>query len=250
MAKKKVGKVEVIEKKKGGGCWGGILTIIITGVGAFCLLVLVIAALDALGFIESEEGGGQNVVISSRTPAGEPSETPIPLPTDTPEPSDTPIPLPTNTLIPSNSRRIEDVFMGINVLSVELASEVERENQINGLAMVTIEDDANLYVVRDSLWTTWVYHAQRTYSDDKRLVLDLTINQAGVESIWQRTSGETRWLQLGGIVPTVGAQTISATALPRPANCEEAVAWGYTAEQAAQWPHLDRDGDGVACYGS
>jgi hypothetical protein len=249
MAKKKVGKVEVIEKKKGGGCWGGILTIIITGVGAFCLLVLVIAALDALGFIESEEGGGQNVVISSRTPAGEPSETPIPLPTDTPEPSDTPIPLPTNTLIPSNSRRIEDVFMGINVLSVELASEVERENQINGLAMVTIEDDANLYVVRDSLWTTWVYHAQRTYSDDKRLVLDLTIIQAGTESIWQRTSGETRWLQLGGTVPTVEAQKTGLTSLPRPDNCDEAVAWGYTAQQAAQWSHLDRDGDGVACYG-
>jgi hypothetical protein len=35
----------------------------------------------------------------------------------------------------------------------------------------------------------------------------------------------------------------------RPANCAEAVAWGYTAQQAAQWSHLDRDGDGVACYG-
>lgn len=37
--------------------------------------------------------------------------------------------------------------------------------------------------------------------------------------------------------------------LPRPANCDEAVAWGYTPEQAAQWSHLDRDNDGVACYG-
>lgn len=35
----------------------------------------------------------------------------------------------------------------------------------------------------------------------------------------------------------------------RPANCDEARAMGLTAEQAAQWPHLDRDRDGVACYG-
>lgn len=39
------------------------------------------------------------------------------------------------------------------------------------------------------------------------------------------------------------------TTLPRPQNCEEAVAWEYTPEQAAQWSHLDRDNDGVACYG-
>jgi hypothetical protein len=35
----------------------------------------------------------------------------------------------------------------------------------------------------------------------------------------------------------------------RPANCTEARAMGLTAEQAAQWSHLDRDKDGVACYG-
>ena len=35
----------------------------------------------------------------------------------------------------------------------------------------------------------------------------------------------------------------------RPDNCAEAVAMGLTAQQAAQWSHLDRDNDGVACYG-
>ncbi len=35
----------------------------------------------------------------------------------------------------------------------------------------------------------------------------------------------------------------------RPDNCAHAVAMGLTAQQAAQWPHLDRDKDGVACYG-
>ncbi len=34
-----------------------------------------------------------------------------------------------------------------------------------------------------------------------------------------------------------------------PANCTEARAQGWTAEQAGQCSNLDRDGDGVACYG-
>lgn len=38
-------------------------------------------------------------------------------------------------------------------------------------------------------------------------------------------------------------------AVRRPANCAEAVAMGLSAVEAAQWPHLDRDKDGVACYG-
>jgi hypothetical protein len=210
--------------------------------GMGCSQWMAIALLGICGVI------GILMVLPRSNNADRPRRTEAPA-RDTEIAEATDIPLPTDTLISATSRRIEDVFLGINVVSVELASEVERENQINGLAMVTIEDDANLYVVRDSLWTTWVYHAQRTYSDDKRLVLDLTIIQAGTESIWQRTSGETRWLQLGGTVPTVEAQKTGLTSLPRPDNCDEAVAWGYTAQQAAQWSHLDRDGDGVACYG-
>lgn len=40
-----------------------------------------------------------------------------------------------------------------------------------------------------------------------------------------------------------------ASAMPRPRNCATAVAMGLSAVQAAQWSHLDRDSDGVACYG-
>lgn len=39
------------------------------------------------------------------------------------------------------------------------------------------------------------------------------------------------------------------TQIPRPRNCKTAVAMGLTAQQAAQWANLDRDKDGVACYG-
>jgi hypothetical protein len=37
---------------------------------------------------------------------------------------------------------------------------------------------------------------------------------------------------------------------PRPGNCSTAVAMGLSAQEAAQWPHLDGDDDGVACYGN
>ena len=39
------------------------------------------------------------------------------------------------------------------------------------------------------------------------------------------------------------------TGLSCPANCDEAVALGWTEQQAGQCSNLDRDGDGVACYG-
>ena len=48
---------------------------------------------------------------------------------------------------------------------------------------------------------------------------------------------------------TTTTTTNSEPALARPDNCTQAVEWGYTDVQAAQWSHLDRDHDGVACYG-
>lgn len=41
----------------------------------------------------------------------------------------------------------------------------------------------------------------------------------------------------------------SSNTTRRPDNCADAVSMGLTAQQAAQWDHLDRDNDGVACYG-
>ncbi|MEL6309916.1 MAG: excalibur calcium-binding domain-containing protein, partial [Chloroflexota bacterium] len=46
-----------------------------------------------------------------------------------------------------------------------------------------------------------------------------------------------------------GNTSSSQTNTTRPANCTEARAMGLSAVEAAQWSHLDRDGDGVACYG-
>lgn len=51
------------------------------------------------------------------------------------------------------------------------------------------------------------------------------------------------------LVVSTLAPAVEVVQETRPANCDEAVAMGLTAAQAAQWSHLDRDGDGVACYG-
>jgi hypothetical protein len=51
------------------------------------------------------------------------------------------------------------------------------------------------------------------------------------------------------VIPPVSApNVIPAPPITCPRNCTEAVLWGVTAEQAAACG-LDRDGDGVACYG-
>lgn len=52
-----------------------------------------------------------------------------------------------------------------------------------------------------------------------------------------------------GQAPSVATQPAPGASVQRPGNCSTAVAMGLTAEQAAQWSNLDRDNDGVACYG-
>lgn len=48
--------------------------------------------------------------------------------------------------------------------------------------------------------------------------------------------------------PNTGPVT-GPTTFTCPRNCEQAIQMGLTAEQAGQCPNLDRDKDGVACYG-
>jgi hypothetical protein len=50
-------------------------------------------------------------------------------------------------------------------------------------------------------------------------------------------------------LPVQAQSSGGSSSSARPGNCSTAVAMGLSAQQAAQWPHLDRDGDHVACYG-
>ena len=53
----------------------------------------------------------------------------------------------------------------------------------------------------------------------------------------------------GGTVPVATQAASGGGNTTRPGNCSTAVAMGLSPEEAAKWPHLDRDKDGVACYG-
>ena len=49
------------------------------------------------------------------------------------------------------------------------------------------------------------------------------------------------------VVPPAAPPVQDSFVCPR--NCAEAISLGWTAQQAGRCPNLDRDGDGVACYG-
>lgn len=87
--------------------------------------------------------------------------------------------------------------------------------------------------------------------------------------IWYQVAHEGEWVYvhsslLGFSAPTAPRPTQVQQGVPQqqqqiaptqapvnrvPRNCDEAVAMGLSPEQAAQYPNLDRDKDGVACYG-
>jgi hypothetical protein len=79
---------------------------------------------------------------------------------------------------------------------------------------------------------------------------------------WLWENGEWKYVALGAarVPPTVTSIPITVAPVVRsqpqaqpgfvcPRNCDGAVAMGLSAQQAASCPGLDRDKDGVACYG-
>jgi len=72
----------------------------------------------------------------------------------------------------------------------------------------------------------------------------------GLASCWLLAA-----LAAAGVTPARVEETMRLSAQPGPTpfecprNCAGARAMGLTAVQAAQCPRLDRDHDGVACYG-
>jgi len=50
-------------------------------------------------------------------------------------------------------------------------------------------------------------------------------------------------------LPAIDVRPVATQAQVVPGNCTTAVAMRLSAEEAARYPDLDRDGDGVACYG-
>jgi len=80
------------------------------------------------------------------------------------------------------------------------------------------------------------------------LLVDVRAHLAG-DMTRDQMQARIRFDNLTGSAPTREQVATIPTWVNTPANCATAVARGLTAEQAGQYALLDRDGDGVACYG-
>lgn len=152
--------------------------------------------------------------------------------TYTPLPSNTP--LPTNTSLPTNTPTPTPLPAGTTYYAYGLANARDCP-QLDCPILVELQRGSQVQVI-DTVQGAAVNGDTRWYRARR-----------GDQVLYVHTS-------LLHETPPPAAQPAQpaiqqATPIRRPANCDEAIAMGLTAQQAAQWPHLDRDGDGVACYG-
>lgn len=211
-------------------------------------LALAIEEIEAYKFILDDgrqvvdytyQGGSWSVTrLSIRTPLPDPNATPLP-------------PIPTRTAtrqptaIPANNAEVLTVpdrdywaTNGINVRACPSTScnAIGRVNQgtrltVNGWAEGEAVNSGN------KVW----YRVQ--YGGGYGFVY------SGVVTDRAPVVAPTAAPQVQQSVPSQPQPQQPANTTRRPKNCDEARAMGLSPQQAAQWPHLDRDKDGVACYG-
>jgi hypothetical protein len=188
-----------------------------------------------------------HIVIPSQTPRGADtqsnplptrnwdattSDTPIPFPTNTPaiaaspQSSDTPIPLPTNTAASIRTFYVVGEYARIRECA---STDCEQVNLISRGASIQVVEDVTGDTANGS--NVWYRLADGNYVHSSTV----SANPPSAQS---------------SNVSTGGGGSNSAAPQATPRNCDEAIAMGLTEQQAGQYPHLDRDGDGVACRGN
>lgn len=187
--------------------------------------------------------------INLTTVAARPTFTPSPTITDTPAPS----------LTPSAATTID--FAALDATSAAISNPLKTE--LEKLADLQTVRLVSAMMLSDGVSVT--IEAQVAPADDNEFtmarVFDIVKRAAPTVSQIRLNTAQTLWLWEDGkwsgtrlaTGEIVEATTVSMLSQPpavfTPGNCATAVAAGLTAEQASQWKHLDRDKDGVACYG-
>lgn len=189
------------------------------------------------------------------TPSMTPSITPSPTITDTPSitpsPTITDTPAPTSTARPTNTPRPTSLPSGTTYYSQGNGVNVRDCPQLDCDIVVALGFGQSIEIIDtnvdgadvdgDTRWMEGVFNGNLVYVHSS--LVSRSQPSTPVPAQQSNTSSTTNNTSTNN---TGGSGT---TNTQRPANCAEAVAMGLTAEQAAQWSHLDRDGDGVACYG-
>lgn len=185
---------------------------------------------------------GQTATIVALTPTDTPTVTPTatdtPIPTVAPIPTDTPIP--TVTALPSATATPRGYV---------------RRADYGDAWPFTVEDGQVVcFPGNQVVFIT----GGVTYAVNG---LAMGVNRyADIRPIWRdNPSGITPKVDIGAMIQMGLALCETAGAVPtgvtvaaapiRPGNCSTAVAMGLEADVAGGYSHLDRDGDGVACYG-
>ena len=168
-------------------------------------------------------------------------------PSDTPVPSDTPLPADGTTLyIASNSNTWE-----CPETSCDIVRTLPAGTQVTG-----IEQVKGRFVLGSDQWWKADYQGQELYIHSTQVSRTRPIiqQQSSDGNIFGGGNTSSPIIRIAPVYQPQQQQSgnTGAPAPPRqqrPGNCPTAVAMGLTARQAAQWSHLDRDNDGVACYG-
>ena len=187
----------------------------------------------------------QQALIDRPQPAAVVTERPSVTITDTPETEFTPPPSP----LPASGegeqgdedvvRAASGIYYTTNDMNVRVCPgtdcEVAGQVQQGTRFTITGEVDGEAVNSGNAVW----YRVQ--YGGDDAFVYSglMTQNQP------QAQQNPPQQQQAG----PAATQAPAAQQVSRPGNCSTAVAMGLSDVQAAQWSHLDRDNDGVACYG-
>lgn len=186
------------------------------------------------------------------------TKTPTPTITYTPSVTNTPLPTNTATATSSNTPPTSNTLWDTNTPAPVLA-------------MTRIADDT-FYAVTEGARAracpqlTCDVVVTLAYGDDLTVIGSIAGDTVSGDNRWWIADGggrtvyihsslmsRTRPAQQQAAPPVSGSGSTgsgAAPSVPRPRYCATAVAMGYGAAQIAQtWPHLDRDKDGVACYG-
>jgi hypothetical protein len=154
----------------------------------------------------------------------EPTDAPVPTPTVTETPTPTPDPVITMPMTILFARLPADLYscparVCDRVARLDIGTPMIADGMIQGEAV----DGVN------ALWYRLNYNGVPVYVYSS----SVTVQPPTAIPVPGATAESTQEVQMPAVCPR---------------NCREAVAWGLSAQQAALCG-LDRDGDGVACYG-
>jgi len=203
-------------------------------------IAVFVVTLFAIAYFNSEKPEPSSL---TQPIAGVPTTTALPILSASPVPTETASPArpATQTAIPTATVQTELVYYYANA-SVSIRSCPNTDCSV--VARLSIGDRIGVlsFVEGEAVYGNSDLWADVTIGNQPQFIygelLSLTPVQVPVISPPEQNSSPVE-------PPAAPAQ--DSFVCPR--NCDEAISWGWSAQEAGRCPNLDRDKDGVACYG-